>query len=152
MKVFGNAKDQCLALLNALDLVSPLAGNLDGRLGSLSAGVHGQHHVVAEDVADLLGPLGEHIVVEGSRAQRQTGGLVDESLDKLGVAVALVDGAVGGQEVEVLLALGIPDVDALGLGEDYGQRVVVVGSELVLGGDGSIGGCGVEARSGSHGE
>lgn len=66
MEVLGSAKDQCLALLNALDLVSPLAGNLDGSLRGLGTGVHGQHHVVTEDAADLLGPLGENIVVEGS--------------------------------------------------------------------------------------
>lgn len=164
MKVLGDAEDQGLALLNALDLVCPLAGNLDGRLGGLGTGVHGQHHVVAEDVADLFGPLGEDIVVEGARAQGQARGLVDESLDELGVAVALVDGAVGRQEVEVVAALGIPDIDALGLGEDDGKRVVVVGGVFVLGGDGGLGGRGVEAGGcsavagsrvasvGSHGE
>lgn len=66
VEVLSSAKDQCLALLNALDLVSPLAGNLDGSLRGLGTGVHGQHHVVAEDAADLFGPLGENIVVEGS--------------------------------------------------------------------------------------
>jgi hypothetical protein len=35
--------------------------------------------------------------------------LLGESLDKLGVAVALVDGAVSGQEVEIVLALGVPN-------------------------------------------
>ena len=38
-----------------------------------------------------------------------------------------------------MLALGVPDVDALSAREDDGQRVVVVGGELVLGGDGTLG-------------
>lgn len=66
MEVLSSAKDQCLALFNTLDLVSPLTGNLDSSLSGLGTSVHGQHHVVAEDAADLLGPLGEDIVVEGS--------------------------------------------------------------------------------------
>lgn len=59
--------------------------------------------------------------------------------------MALVDGAVGRQEVQVLAAFGIPDIDALGLGEDDGERRVVVSRKLVLGGDGGIGGRSVEA-------
>lgn len=35
--------------------------------------------------------------------------MLSESLDKLGVAVALVDGTVGGEEVEIVLALRVPD-------------------------------------------
>jgi hypothetical protein len=35
--------------------------------------------------------------------------LLSEGLDELGVAVALVDGTVGGEEVEVVLALRIPN-------------------------------------------
>lgn len=151
MEVVGDGKDEGLASLDALDLVRPLAGDLDGGLGSLSARVHGQDHVVAKDVANLLGPLGEDIVVEGAGAEGEGGGLLDEGLDELGVAVALVDGRVGGEEVHVLAALGVPDVDALGLGEDDGERMVVVGGILVLGGNGALGGGGVEARGGAVG-
>ncbi len=139
VKVVGGAEDEGLALLDALDLVGPLAGDLDGGLDGLGARVHGQHHVEAEDAADLLGPHGEHVVVEGARAEGQAAGLFGEGAHQLRVAVTLVDGAVGGQEVEVVLALGVPDVDALGAGEDDGQRVVVVGGELVLGGNGASG-------------
>ena len=60
--------------------------------------------------------------------------------------MALIDGAVGGEEVEVVLALRIPDIDALGTGEDDGQRVVVVGGILILGSDGAVCGRGVVSR------
>ena len=35
--------------------------------------------------------------------------MLSESLDKLGVAVTLVDGTVRGEEVEIVLALRVPD-------------------------------------------
>lgn len=151
MEVLRSSKDESLIGRDTLDLVSPLAGELDGRLDSLSTSVHGQNHVVAKHLVDLLSPLGEDIVVEGAGAEGQTAGLLGEGLDELGVAVALVDGAVGGQEVEVLATLGIPHVDALSAREDDGERVVVVSGELLLGGDGAVGRGRVESRDAGSG-
>lgn len=148
MEVVSDTEDESLAGLNALDLVRPLTGNLDGGLGSLSTSVHGQRHVVAEDIADLLRPAGEDIVVESTGAEGQAAGLLDEDLDELGVAVALVDGTVGRQEVKVVAALRVPDVDTLSLGEDNGNGVVVVSGVFVLRGNGLLGGSRVEAGGG----
>lgn len=148
VEVVSNAEDEGLAGLNPLDLVCPLTGNLDGGLGSLSTSVHGQRHVVAKDITDLLGPSGEDIVVESAGAEGQAAGLLNKDLDELGVAVALVDGTVGRQEVKVVAALGVPDVDALSLGEDNGNGVVVVGGVFVLRGNGLLGGSRVEAGGG----
>jgi hypothetical protein len=50
----------------------------------------------------------------------------------LGVAVSLVDGGVCGEEIEVALAVGVPQEAALALVQHDGQWVVVVGTELVL--------------------
>lgn len=148
VKVLGNTKDPSLLLRNTLDLVRPLAGNLDGSLNGFSSSAHGQNHVVAENAADLLSPLGEDIVVEGPGAEGQSTSLLGKSLDEFGVAVALVDGAVGREEVVVVAALRVPDVDALSAGEDYGERVVVVSCVLLLNGDGLLGrGC-MEPRDG----
>lgn len=148
MEVLGGSKDEGLVLRNTLDLVCPLASNLDGSLDGLSTGAHGQTHVVAENLLDLLGPLGEDIVVESARAEGEAAGLLSQGLDKLRVAVTLVDGAVGGEEVEVLVSLGVPDVHALSLGKDNGERVVVVGGELLLDSHGALGGRGVESGRG----
>lgn len=139
MEVLRNTKDPGFVLGNALDLVGPLASKLDGRLDSLGTSTHGQTHVVAKDVANLLGPLGEDIVVESARAQGEAASLLGESLDELGVAVTLVDGTVGREEVEVLAALRVPDIDTLGAGKDNGKRMVVVSGELVLGSNGALG-------------
>jgi hypothetical protein len=43
--------------------------------------------------------------------------LLSEGLDELGVAVALVDGRVGGEEVQIMLALGIPHTGTAGTRE-----------------------------------
>lgn len=53
--------------------------------------------------------------------------------------MALVYGAIGREEVDVVVALGVPDVDARCAGEDDRKRVVVVSGELVLGVDGTLG-------------
>lgn len=149
MEVVLGAEHEGLVLGDTLYLVSPLTGDFDGSLNSLGTSVHRQNHVVAKDLADLLGPLGEDIVVESTRREREAAGLLGQGLHEFGVAVALVNGRVGGQEVHVLAALGVPDVDALSAGKDDGERRVVVSSELVLGGNGLVGGGGVEARSAS---
>ena len=139
MEIVVCAKDQRLALGHLLDLISPLAGDLDGRLDRLGARVHGEDHVEAEGVADLLGPDGEDVIVEGARTEGDAASLLGKGLDQLWVTVALVDGTVGREEIEVVLALGIPHVYTLGPSEDDGQRVVVVGCVLVLGRDGGFG-------------
>ena len=59
-------------------------------------------------------------------------GLAAQSLEQAGVAVALVHGTVGGQEVHELVPLDVFDPDALGLLDDDVQRVVVVGAVVVL--------------------
>ena len=53
-------------------------------------------------------------------------GLLAQGLDEFWMAMALVDGAVGGQAVDVVLSLRVPDARALCAGKDYGQRVVIV--------------------------
>lgn len=138
VEVVSDTEDKSLVLLNSLHFISPLPGNLDSGLGSFNASVHWQDHFVAKDLANLLSPLGEHIVVEGSRGQGQAAGLLSQSLDQFRVAMALVHGTVGRKKIKVLATLGVPDIYAPGLGEDDGEGVVVVGGELVLGLDCSL--------------
>ena len=145
MKVPCRAHHNRLVRLDPLDLVPPLPRNLDRRLDRLRAGVHRQHHVKAKHARDKVGKARKDIVVEGAAAQRQAGRLVGEHPDELRVAVALVDGAVGGQEVEVALALGIPHVHASGTAGDERDGVVVVCGVGVFEGDGFGGAAGVEA-------
>ena len=118
MEILFYRKYQGLVLRNTLDLVSPLARNLHCGLNSLSTSVHGQDHVESEQLGGVLSEPREHIVVERTTAEGQSRSLLSQSLDELRVAVALVDGAVCGKEVKVVLLLGVPDAAAACARED----------------------------------
>ncbi len=135
VEVVGAGDDLGPVLGHALLLVAPLAGRLDGRLHGLGPRVHRQDHLVAGQLAELLGQERPLVVAEGPRGQRQLLGLVRQGLDDPGMAVALVDGRIGAQEIQVLPALDVVHPDALGLGDDDVQGVVVVGPVQVLDGD-----------------
>lgn len=143
VEVVLNTEHEGLVLRDALDLVPPLSGNLDAGLDGFGASVHGQHHVEAKELGDELGELGEHIVVKGTRAQGQARGLVDQDLHQFGMAVSLVHGGIGRQEVQVVTALGIPYGRAQRTRKDDGQRVVVVSGIVMLDGNGGVAGRGV---------
>lgn len=94
MEILCDGKNQRLVLRNAFDLVSPLAGNLDCRLYSLSTGVHWQDHVESEQFCGVFSEAWEDIVVECSTAEGQSRRLLGQRLYKLGMAVALVHSGV----------------------------------------------------------
>jgi hypothetical protein len=72
MEILLHRKHQSLILRYALNLVSPLPRNLNGRLDSLRACVHGQNHIESKHARRELGEAGEDIVVEGATAERQS--------------------------------------------------------------------------------
>lgn len=109
MKVLCNTEHHRLALWYALSLIPPLPRNLERTLHRLRPGIHGQHHLKPQHLRDRLRKLGEHIIIERPTGQRQTTRLLRQRLDEFWVAVPLVDGGVGGEEVEVVFAFGIPD-------------------------------------------
>lgn len=118
VKVLRDREDQCLILRYAFDLISPFARNLDCCLHCLGACVHRQDHVEAKQLGRVLGEAWEDIVVERSAAEGQARCLLSQCLDELGVAVALVYGRVGGEEVEVVFSFRIPDAGTACARED----------------------------------
>ncbi len=46
--------------------------------------------------------------------------------------MALVDGGVGGQAIEVFIAFDVPDPNAFTSAEDYVERVIVMSAEAVF--------------------
>ena len=120
---------------------TPATGELQGGLNALGTGVHGQHFVITEVGVHELLILAEGLVVECTRGQTQLVGLVLQGLDDAGMAVALVNGAVGRQEVEVLLALNVPHVDTFTLLQHDGQGMVVVGAIALFHCDVTLGLC-----------
>jgi hypothetical protein len=71
VEVIRDAQDDGFPLRDALLLVGPLPGELDGSLNGFSAGVHGENHVISKDLCYLLCELSKHGVVECTRRQSQ---------------------------------------------------------------------------------
>ena len=149
MKIVLGTKNHRLILWDSLNLISPLTRDLDACLDGFSTSVHGQDHVIAKELGDKLGESGENVIVEGAGAEGQSRCLVAEGSYELGVAMALVDGGVGRQKVEVVVAFGIPGGGTLGTSEDDREGMVVMGSEVMLFLDSFLSGSGVITWSAS---
>ena len=126
VEVALHGDDGGLAGRDALDLVAPLAADLDGGLDGLGAGVHRQDHVLAGQPAQGLGEAAELVVEERAAGQRQPAQLLARDRDEALVGVAEVERRVAREAVEVALAVDVDDPGAVALGEHHGQRVVVV--------------------------
>jgi len=134
---------------DALRAVRPRAGDLDPRLDGLRTGVHRQHEVLAAQLRERRGEGAELIVVERSARQRDPAQLRGGRGHQGGVAVTEVEGGVGGQQIEVALALDVGHPGPLTAGDDDRQRVIVVRDVLVLGRDEGGGGF-VDGDGGAH--
>ena len=95
VEILCSGENQRFVLWYALDPVCPFPSNFDCRLNGFCACVHGQNHVVAECVFDLLGPFGEDVVVECAGGEGESLRLFAECFYELGMTVPLVDGRVG---------------------------------------------------------
>ncbi len=135
-------QDLGLSSGHALHIVGPFAGNLDGGFYGLCARVHGQHLVVPKVFGDVLLVRPQHAVVESTGGERQLLRLLGHGPHDAGVAVSLVDGAVGAQEIIVALALDVPAEDAFGPVQHYRQGMVVVRTIAVFHVHGLLGGSG----------
>jgi hypothetical protein len=74
----------------------------------------------------------ELVVAEGAGGEGDLLGLFDHGLEDAGVAVALVDGGVGGEAVEVAFAVDVGDPGAAGALDDDVEGMVVVGAVEVF--------------------
>ena len=87
--------DLRLAGREALDGVAPLAGQLQGGLHCLGAGVHRQREVVAGERVQGFIEQPELVVAEGARGQRELLRLLHQGRHNSRVAVALVQRRIG---------------------------------------------------------
>ena len=121
VEVAGGDDDLGAVERDALDLVRPLAGDLDGRLDGFGAGVHRQHHLGAGQLGEVMAERAELVVVERARGERQAVELARARPEQRGVPVAEVQRRVAGQEVEIALAVDVGDPGALGRGDHDGS-------------------------------
>ena len=106
-EVVASKDNAGLVLWDALDIISPPTGKLDGGFAALHSSIHGEDAVVAKVGGNKLGILTKGIIVEGTGGKRKLLGLLDQCADDFGMAMSLIDGAVGRQEIKVLLPIDI---------------------------------------------
>jgi len=126
VEVTGAGNDEGLVLGDSLFGVAPGADELDGGFDGFSTSVHEERTFVSGGLAEVLGEVTKLVVVEGTRAEGEAVELLLGGGDDPLVTVAVVDGTVTGEEIEVLVAFGVPDVDTLTAGDDDGHGGVVV--------------------------
>src|SRR3982074_703966 len=96
----------------ALTPIAPFAHRLDRSLPRLGAAGHRQHLVGAGQLGDLFVERGELVVVEGAGGQRQPARLFHHRGQDLWMAVALVQRRIGGEAIQISVALRVPHPDA----------------------------------------
>ncbi len=111
---------------DALDVVAPAPGHLDGGLDGLGAGVHRQDHVLAGERGEVAGERPELVAVERPARQGELVQLLVRPGHEPRVAVAEVERGVPRQRVQVAPAVHVGHPRALALGEDDLERVIVV--------------------------
>lgn len=99
MEVLGHTQDQCLILWYTLRFIAPFPRYLHGSLNRLCASVHWQDHVKSKEIGNEFGKAWEYIVIEGTRAQRQSRCLLCQGLDELRMTVSLVNSTIGRKKV-----------------------------------------------------
>ena len=134
-KVVLGKNNAGLAVGNALDIVTPPTGQLDGRFTTFDARVHGQDAVVTKVLGNEFGIFTEGVIVKGATRQGELVGLVDQGLNDFGMTMPLVDGRVCRQEIVILLAVDVKDFGVLAFAENNRQGMVVVGAVLVFEGN-----------------
>jgi hypothetical protein len=90
---------------DALDLVAPLAGRLDGGLDRLGAGVHRQDGLHGAQLGQRLAEGAETVMIDGAAGQGDPLQLRAGGLEESRVPVAEVHRRVGHHHVEVAAAV-----------------------------------------------
>ncbi len=124
--------DLGLVARDALEGVAPAAHGLDGALDGLGAGVHGQHHLHAAQARELFAEGRQLVVAKRARSQRHARRLVEQRLHNARMAVALVEGRVGAQAIQIAAPVDGVDPHARGALHHHVERAIVVRAPTVF--------------------
>lgn len=128
MKVIVARQDLALVGGDAFDLVAPFSGDLECGFDAFCAGVHQEDEIEATEFGEFFVERAELVVIEGPRGQGKAAKLGFHRLDDPGVEVALVEGGVGTQHIQVSLAFCVFEPATLALDKNHGEGFVVLGS------------------------
>ena len=109
VKIIGADDDLGLPVRHPLHLIAPFAHRLDRTFHRFGAAVHRQHLVGAGQRRDLFVEEGQLVVVKGARRQCQPARLLHHRGQDLRMAVALIHRGIGGEAIEVAMALRVPN-------------------------------------------
>ena len=132
VEVIGADDDFRLVLRNAFNFVAPFARGFQRGFDGFGAGIHGQCFVEAGQIVEILIKKRKLLIAESARGKRHLLCLLGEGTHNAGMAVALVDGGIRGQAIEIAAAFNVVYPNAIGAFNDDIKRVVVVRSVLVF--------------------
>ena len=79
-----------------------------------------------------LGKLSESIVVKGSGAERQSSSLFSQSTQYFRMTMTLIYGRVSRQEIVVMIAFRVPDVNSFSFGENHRKWMITKAKRFEL--------------------
>ena len=110
----------------ALDVIPPAARHLDRSFNGLNTGVHRQDALHAGQCCKIPTEGANLVVVKGATGQREPIKLGARGLDQSRMPVAEVECGVGGQAVEVAVAVDVAHPASIAMRSDHWKRVVIV--------------------------
>ncbi len=135
MKIVRCTNDLSLVLGYSLDRIAPLPGRLHRGLNGFHSGIHRQRTFVTGDIMQEFIECRKLVVAKCPARQGDEFGLFDERFENGRVAMSLVDGRIGGQAIEIFLAVDVGHPDSLPLVYHHVERTVVMRAVLFLEGD-----------------
>ena len=108
------------------------AGKLEGSLPGFGAAVAEEDAVEAADLGEAKGEFGGVLVEEEVRGVEQALALADDGLFDGGVAVAKRGDADAAEEVEVVVAVFVAQIDAMSADKQVGVALVRLEKQFAL--------------------
>ena len=132
VKIAGADDDLGLPVRHALHLVAPFAHRLDRALHRLGAAVHRQHLVRAGQRRDLLVERGNWSLWKAREVSVSLLACSHHRGQDFWMAVALIDRRIGGEAVEITVAVDIPHPDAFAARQHDADRLVIIGAKAAF--------------------
>ena len=115
--------------------VSPTAAKLQSRLYRLGPRIHRQELIISEKLTGKFHVLTQYIRMKSTGYERKLLRLLHQGLHDLRMAMSLAQGRIARQEIKITFSFQVPHEHAFASSENDRQRMVVVGTILLLSGN-----------------